>query len=372
MLRGESAFFERGEVREAVTRLRGAARGGEATGDLGADVRSVLSSMNWSDEPPSGTGAVRDRWENLLRLVTLADDLAGAIPRATLTDLVDDLDRRAATQSAPTADGVTLATVHAAKGLEWDAVFVVGLVAGHLPDPVRRHAGALEEERRLFYVACTRARTHLALSWARSRTGRGRRERSPFLDAVVGPRASRRAGGASCGGSGSRSERAAADAARRRAGSAAARSSRGGVRARPVPHLPGDVRRGAARPAQGVAHRRGRRRSVPAYVVLTDATLETIATELPADSRALVRIPGIGARKLEDYGEPCSPSSAARPDRRPRRARLTPPPSSRRCGSGPRSAMPRIGNCSDGHCSARQGSPQKLAENLVAPRQTGA
>jgi DNA helicase-2/ATP-dependent DNA helicase PcrA len=46
------------------------------------------------------------------------------------------------------------------------------------------------------------------------------------------------------------------------------------------------------------------RRSVPAYVVLTDATLETVATELPSDSRALLGIPGIGARKLADYGEP--------------------------------------------------------------------
>ena len=42
---------------------------------------------------------------------------------------------------------------------------------------------------------------------------------------------------------------------------------------------------------------------MPAYVVLTDATLETVATELPADSRALLGIPGIGARKLTDYGE---------------------------------------------------------------------
>ena len=46
------------------------------------------------------------------------------------------------------------------------------------------------------------------------------------------------------------------------------------------------------------------RRSVPAYVVLTDATLETIATDLPADRRALLSVPGIGARKIEAYAEP--------------------------------------------------------------------
>ena len=43
---------------------------------------------------------------------------------------------------------------------------------------------------------------------------------------------------------------------------------------------------------------------MPAYVVLTDATLETIATDLPADRRALLSVPGIGARKIEAYAEP--------------------------------------------------------------------
>ena len=206
VLRGESAFFQRGEVREAVTRLRGAARGGEVSSLLSDDVRSVLSAMGWAQEPPSGTGAVRERWENLLRLVTLADDLAAANPEAGLADLVADLDLRAATQAAPTADGVTLSTVHAAKGLEWDAVFVVGLVQGTFPIQYADTPARLEEERRLFYVACTRARVHLGLSWARSRAGRGRRERSPFLDAAFG--AAVEASGAAGGvvrGSGSRS-----------------------------------------------------------------------------------------------------------------------------------------------------------------------
>ena len=97
VLRGESAFFQRGEVREAVTRLRGAARGGGSSGDLVSDVRSVLTAMNWSESPPSGTGSVRDRWENLLRLVTLAGDLAAQKSTATLADLVEE-DRSAVGQ----------------------------------------------------------------------------------------------------------------------------------------------------------------------------------------------------------------------------------------------------------------------------------
>jgi DNA helicase-2/ATP-dependent DNA helicase PcrA len=304
VLRGESAFFERGEVREALTRIRGAARSGGDSGDLANDVRSVLTAMNWSGEPPSGTGAVRDRWENLLRVVTLADDLAAASPNATLSDLVADLDQRAATQSAPAADGVTLATVHAAKGLEWDAVFVVGLAQGTFPIQYADTPARLEEERRLFYVAVTRARTHLALSWARSRSGRGRRERSLFLDAVSGPEA---AGSGLAGsvvrGSGSRTATA------RRRGPAMCRvcgaalvtgaeSARGHCRTCVVPYDEQLLER-----LKAWRKDEATRQSVPAYVVFTDATLEVVAADLPADTAGLVAIPGIGARKLATYGD---------------------------------------------------------------------
>ncbi|EUA33556.1 uvrD-like helicase C-terminal domain protein [Mycobacterium xenopi 3993] len=74
---------------------------------------------------------------------------------------------------SPVVQGVTLASLHAAKGLEWDAVFLVGLTDGTLPISHALAHGAtsepVEEERRLFYVGITRARVHLALSWARSR-----------------------------------------------------------------------------------------------------------------------------------------------------------------------------------------------------------
>jgi DNA helicase-2/ATP-dependent DNA helicase PcrA len=305
VLRGESAFFERPEVREAVTRLRGAARGGESAGDLGADVRSVLSAMSWSPQPPSGTGKVRDRWENLLRVVTLADDVAAESPDSTLADLVDDLDQRAATQSAPTADGVTLATVHAAKGLEWDAVFVVGLVNGTFPIQYADTPDRLEEERRLFYVACTRARDVLTLSWARSRTGRGRRERSPFLDTAFGPDAVAAAdGGGVVRGSGSRTRersRTRGPATCRVCGAAlvtGAESARGRCRTCPASYDEALLERLKAWRADEAG-----RRSVPAYVVFTDATLEAVATELPDERAGLVRIPGIGARKLDAYAD---------------------------------------------------------------------
>ena len=102
-----------------------------------------------------------------------------AQPGADLGAFVDELDRRAAEQHAPVADGVTLATLHAAKGLEWDAVFLCGLQEGTLPIIYAETPAAVEEERRLLYVGMTRARRHLALSWAWPATPAAARSRKP-------------------------------------------------------------------------------------------------------------------------------------------------------------------------------------------------
>ncbi len=103
------------------------------------------------------------------------------------TAFVDDLDRRASEQHAPVADGVTLATLHAAKGLEWDAVFLVRHARGHDADHLRRTPAEVEEERRLLYVGMTRARDDLTVSWAAARKpgGRGNRKPSRFLDPLL-------------------------------------------------------------------------------------------------------------------------------------------------------------------------------------------
>ena len=81
-------------------------------------------------------------------------------------------------QHAPTVDGVTLASLHSAKGLEWDAVFLVGLVEGVLPTSYAKTPAALEEERRLLYVGITRARQWLT-PVVRRRPGRRGRARRP-------------------------------------------------------------------------------------------------------------------------------------------------------------------------------------------------
>src|SRR4051812_42881538 len=201
LVRGGERFFARKEVRDAVLLLRGAARGGIGDGTLGDAVRSVLATLGWTPQAPAAAGAVRDRWESLQALAALADDLAVQDPEAGLGQLVAELDERAAAQHAPTVQGVTLASLHAAKGLEWDVVLVVGLSDGLVPISLAEGWDAVEEERRLLYVGVTRAREHLHLSWARARTPGGRASRNPsrFLEGLLGQTPSAGRGSASAG-----------------------------------------------------------------------------------------------------------------------------------------------------------------------------
>jgi ATP-dependent DNA helicase UvrD/PcrA len=190
VLRGAERFYDRPEVRKALVLVRGAARAGSAgadaslaTADMPTAVRHVLATAGLTAEPPAARGAVRERWESLAALAALAQDMAAARPQATLADFAAELARREDIGHAPVATAVTLATMHAAKGLEWDAVLLPGLVEGIMPIVCARTADAIEEERRLLYVAVTRARQHLQLSWAPARTpgAAQSRQRSRFL-----------------------------------------------------------------------------------------------------------------------------------------------------------------------------------------------
>ncbi|WP_316248226.1 ATP-dependent DNA helicase UvrD2 [Streptomyces sp. TRM49041] len=313
-LRGAERFFDRQEVREAGAALRSAARFGgndpllDDVVDLPSQVRAVLSTKGWTTEPPAGSGAVRDRWESLAALVRLAEDLARARPDAALADLVAELDERAAAQHAPTVQGVTLASLHAAKGLEWDAVFLVGLTEGTLPITYARTDEQIEEERRLLYVGVTRARHHLSLSWWLSRSPGGRPNRQPsrFLKGLRP-------------GSGGPAARAAhsGGAVQRRPAGARPRRARGPVRCRVCgttltvagemklmrcEDCPSEMDEGLYERLLEWRTRQARRLGQPDFCVFTEKTLIAIAETVPSTDGELAAIPGVGVRKLNRFG----------------------------------------------------------------------
>ena len=291
VVRGAARFFDRPEVREAVTLLRGTARSGQAASDkLDDTVRAVLAGMGWSTEAPAARGRTRDRWESLQALVDQATEFARA-EGSDLGGFVDDLDRRASEQHAPVADGVTLATLHAAKGLEWDSVFVTGLQEGTLPFSYAESPTEVEEERRLLYVGMTRARLDLALSWSMARNPGGRASRKPsrFLDPLlphdVSPpaRAARR-GVVSC----------------RECGKPLTGKAQKTGRCADCPASYDEELFERLREWRKA---RAAEESVPAFVVFTDATLQLIAEHKPRTEQALLAVNGIGRAKLERYGD---------------------------------------------------------------------
>ncbi len=307
VLRGTERFFDRPEVREAVTRLRGAARGEPGGLPLGEEVRAVLSTAGWTPTPPRTAGAVRERWESLAALATLADEVAESLGDS-LSAFVVELDSRAELQHAPVADGVTLASIHAAKGLEWRVLFVVGCSDGLLPLQYADTPAQVEEERRLAYVAITRAADHLHLSWARARQPGGRQVRSvsPFLAEALAGRAG--VGDALTGGVVKRGS-GKARGERPRKGPARCRVCRKGLVTAQERTLgrcqscPADLNAELLDALREWRLQTSREKAVPAYVVFTDVTLIAIAEQAPADTDALAEIPGIGPMKLQSYGE---------------------------------------------------------------------
>ncbi|NUK65115.1 ATP-dependent DNA helicase UvrD2 [Streptomyces lunaelactis] len=311
-LRGAERFFDRPEVREAGVALRGAARAGgndsllDDADSLPSQVRAVLSTKGWTTDPPAGSGAVRDRWESLAALVALAEDYVRVKPEASLSDLVAELDERAAAQHAPTVQGVTLASLHSAKGLEWDAVFLVGLTEGMMPITYAKTDEQVEEERRLLYVGVTRARLHLSLSWALSRSPGGRASRRPtrFLNgmrpgsAAPGARSTGGAGGIERGSGGRRKRRG--PVLCRVCGKTL--TDAGEMKLMRCEDCPSDMDEALYERLREWRSEQAKELGQPAYCVFTDKTLTAIAEAVPGSEGELAGISGVGGRKLERFG----------------------------------------------------------------------
>ncbi|MEU8788544.1 ATP-dependent DNA helicase UvrD2 [Streptomyces sp. NPDC048643] len=318
-LRGAERFFDRPEVRKAGSALRAAARFGgndallDDADDLPSQVRAVLSGEGWTTRPPAGSGAVRERWESLAALVNLAQDFATAKAGATLADLVAELDERANAQHAPTVQGVTLASLHSAKGLEWDVVFLVGVAEGMMPITYAKTDEQVEEERRLLYVGVTRAREYLFVSWALARSPGGRAGRRPsrFLDGLR-PGSVATAGRSGGGGAGGieRGVRGGVATAVGRRSRTPARcrvcgrtlTDAGEMKLMRCEGCPSDMDEGLYERLREWRAVQAERSGQPAFCVFTDKTLMAIAETVPDDAGELARIPGVGVRKLNRFG----------------------------------------------------------------------
>ena len=289
-VRGTERFYDRAEVRQAVLEYgRTASRGPEATATDVMD--AVLAGLGWRAEAPSGQGRQRERWESLEALRTMLVDEAAGRDGWAAGDAAAWLQERASWQASPVADAVTLSTLHAAKGLEWQAVSIIGVREGLIPFALSQEEPELSEERRLLYVGFTRAKRELRISWA---AARGNSTRSRFI--------ADQAGAAVVNGR----------AKPKRTTSSKSRTCRvcGG-------HLHTAGERKLSRhedcevsydEALFEALRAWRKSvadeaKVPAFVVFTDATLLAIAEATPSSPAELLRLPGIGQTKVNRYGD---------------------------------------------------------------------
>jgi DNA helicase-2/ATP-dependent DNA helicase PcrA len=158
-VRNTERFFERREVREFLKQVRTA---------------SVIPTEGvvWLDElrtlaQPFLTGGAIDGIAALLHLARELDTDSGFTPK-NLRTYLREVEDRVQQNNPPTMPVTTLATLHAAKGLEWERVFLMGVSDGILPLENNSTTGdqaSIDEERRLFYVGITRAKSDLRLSY---------------------------------------------------------------------------------------------------------------------------------------------------------------------------------------------------------------
>lgn len=307
-VRDQERFFARKEVRDVMVMLKAEARSVGARGvgtskddgahrNLLAAVDEVLFRAGWRSEPPNGQAA-RARWETLRAVRALAEEAndRGSGIRA----FVGELEERAASQHAPTINGVTLCSFHAAKGLEWPVVFLVGCSEGLLPISYATLPAEIAEERRLFYVGITRAQECLEVTWAES-SGDGSRGRtrapSDFLRELQEP--AKAAGGGAAGGAGAGGASGASGATTSQAGSRIAAEIGESYEEFAAQH-PEDCElyELICQWREGRAEELGLRPPM----VISDATVRDIAVNKPISLAELARTRGIGTVRLSRYG----------------------------------------------------------------------
>jgi DNA helicase-2/ATP-dependent DNA helicase PcrA len=256
----DGEFLRRPGPRAVLQRLR------RESGPVVSAVERATHALGYRPDAEPDSAEEATRQADLARLRALAAEFASTHPDGGgIGEFVADLRRRFAGEAS--ARGVNLLTYHRAKGLEFDAVFLPRLLEKELPFRSGRAQADENEERRLLYVGITRARRHLYVTWPLDpRVGRSR-----FVAELGGPPA----------------------------------PLAEPWPARPVVAPPRPASAGG--PLVDALKRwrldRARADGVPAYVVLHDSTLGSIAERRPRSRQELLTVPGVGPAKLDRYGD---------------------------------------------------------------------
>jgi DNA helicase II / ATP-dependent DNA helicase PcrA len=309
----DGAFLTRVAARQIIAALRRS-----SSTEIAHDVRKLADRAGYLEDLPEGLGEQEmTRQNDLARLLRLAEEFNDG--KRTGADFAQDLDKRFGGEGR--GRGVVLVTYHRAKGLQFEAVFLPRVEEGEIPFKRSRSGDAVREERRLFYVGITRAKTHLAITCVND----GRRKKSRFIDELResegGPPTFRQPKHVS--------EEITAEVGLEVA-------LQGGFSG-PIVEITDDgvlvdisggsrmsVSFGETVTADGKTFplgpplssgdpqllealkawrlERSKKDGVPAYVVLHDTTLEAIATARPQTEKELAALPGIGPTKLDRYG----------------------------------------------------------------------
>ena len=296
-VRGGVGLLQQAPVRTALAGMR------RHVGYFSTAVSDLAASIHTDDEPDDQdatdtSDAVAERRAALEMLVRLAHDYE-RLDTSPSADGFEQWLRATVANDSPDRDAVDVTTFHAAKGLEWPVVHLAGIEKGLVPIGHATTDVALEEERRLLYVAITRAEATLHMSWAENRTFGERtrpREASPYLADVEHALAllSQQAQPPATWPDYIRAERAklATDDQRTR------RRRKGQVPAELDPADEGLFE--ALRTWRSI---RAKAANVPAFVIFSDATLVAVAGTRPRTLDQLMSLPGIGPVKVERHGD---------------------------------------------------------------------